>query len=562
METIKMEKIKELLKKAVDLNAQKKYIEVINILNYTILNEFNNADLYIEKAKAFGNLKNYEECKNCSELAKQLDPSNVKAYYYIGRVYSAYKEYEKAIVYYSKAIEIDPNDVECYNGLGYAYYQLKKYDKAINIYKKSISIDSKNPRSFNELGSVYLSQKEYDKAIEQFKKVIEIDDKYHYVYNEMGNVYFDQNKYIEAIEYYNKYINLDPNWGGVYRNRAMCFFNLEKYNESLADYKKYIEIADDKNDFRYKNVINRIEEIERRLKNKYYEEISEIVNKIKELLIYNDGCVTHFTSLSTSKILIIENSRLRLSEGAFLNDTSEGMVLFKYLLFSSNLVKNSDTIDEIFTQKPFIGSFVSETKHNDLAMWRMYGKEKQEEAKGCAITIDIKKYRENIYKILGFDETSFTFNQEFKFYRVCYIEENGKFTIPDIKNKSKKEKELNTLMDNLKKVITRYNQDGDFKDINKIEELLNGISFLVKNSEYSYEKEIRLVVNGVGFEKKIECKEQPRVYIELASLGGSITKITLGPKVEKSDEWASVFHYSIENEGYEPEIHISHLPYK
>jgi hypothetical protein len=41
-----------------------------------------------------------------------------------------------------------------------------------------------------------------------------------------------------------------------------------------------------------------------------------------------------------------------------------------------------------------------------------------------------------------------------------------------------------------------------------------------------------------------------------------ISKITLGPKVERADEWAAAFNYSIKNAGNEAEIIISHLPFK
>jgi hypothetical protein len=35
----------------------------------------------------------------------------------------------------------------------------------------------------------------------------------------------------------------------------------------------------------------------------------------------------------------------------------------------------------------------------------------------------------------------------------------------------------------------------------RIKELLNGIAYLFKSSEYQYEHEVRLVVAGVGFKK-------------------------------------------------------------
>lgn len=65
----------------------------------------------------------------------------------------------------------------------------------------------------------------------------------------------------------------------------------------------------------------------------------------------------------------------------FLNDTSEGTILFDYLDFDTSTHNNCGPNASIFSKKPFIGSFVNQTKNNDLTLWRMYGKENLEEAK-------------------------------------------------------------------------------------------------------------------------------------------------------------------------------------
>ena len=83
----------------------------------------------------------------------------------------------------------------------------------------------------------------------------------------------------------------------------------------------------------------------------------------------------------------------------------------------------------------------------------------------------------------------------------------------------------------------------------------------IKSNAYKDKNEVRLVVKGIEFDKKYDMNETPpRVYIELESIKKMLEQITLGPKVDKVNEWASAFHYSYE--GNTPEIIISHLPYK
>ncbi|MBK9013610.1 MAG: hypothetical protein IPM82_05735 [Saprospiraceae bacterium] len=102
--------------------------------------------------------------------------------------------------------------------------------------------------------------------------------------------------------------------------------------------------------------------------------------------------------------------------------------------------------------------------------------------------------------------------------------------------------------------------------------MLNEITYLFKGAEYEHEHEVRLVVDSeIGFPLKINHKEDgaPKVYIEIGDIRPLITKLTLGPKVERSDEWASVFYFSFKDfyqkEGINeslPDIYISHLPFK
>jgi hypothetical protein len=66
---------------------------------------------------------------------------------------------------------------------------------------------------------------------------------------------------------------------------------------------------------------------------------------------------------------------------------------------------------------------------------------------------------------------------------------------------------------------------------------------------------------GKSFPKKYNLNTgSPNVYIELVSINDIMKQITLEPKVDKVNEWASAFHHSYK--AVPPEIRISHLPYR
>ncbi len=302
--------------------------------------------------------------------------------------------------------------------------------------------------------------------------------------------------------------------------------------------------------------------------NKDFNKVKECVEKIKKLLLYTGDTVTHYTGLSSARALIMQGSLFRISEASFLNDTSEGTEVFDFLSVELTAHKGQGALAELFAERPFIGSFVAEIKHDDLALWRMYAKENKEEANGCAITLNMKGFQGGmVQRSISNGNGEQPDDQEanrFNFYRVAYRERahQNKFVIPDAPNNEVDE--LNSLMNELQEYVAAYvRKFSSANDTHDLVELLNNIAFLFKSAEYQYEHELRLVLNGTGFEKMInEERTPPKVYIQVAPLREQIEKIIFGPKVERADEWAAAFHYSLTKDGYLPEILISRLPFK
>lgn len=155
---------------------------------------------------------------------------------------------------------------------------------------------------------------------------------------------------------------------------------------------------------------------------------------------------------------------------------------------------------------------------------------------------------------------------KFTFYKVAYRTKD-KFVIPE--DNVKNNRIFNKLLQELKTKISSLNEKERIPTV----KLLNDIAYLFKSAEYQYEHEVRLVVQGVGFKKNIEnVNYPPKVYVELIDIVPVLHKITLGPKVERADEWAAAFNYHIKEKNEDTyllsdkdekiEIIISHLPFK
>ena len=222
---------------------------------------------------------------------------------------------------------------------------------------------------------------------------------------------------------------------------------------------------------------------------------------------------------------------------------------------------------ETFVKRPFIGSFVREEKCNDLALWRTYGKEELEEAKGCSLTINVAGFKNEIKEKINIDDVKRDEKlKAFEFYNVAYFSD-GKAEYSGALPNDKFS--LNNTLDSLKRLLQKE------KDLTKIIfkdliELLNEIAFLFKSSEYSFENEVRMVVDSlseldikIDYDNlKIPYIKPRRVYVDLIPITNIIDKIVLGPKVEKSEEWAATFSYDLLNKGKVTNVIISKLPFK
>lgn len=200
----------------------------------------------------------------------------------------------------------------------------------------------------------------------------------------------------------------------------------------------------------------------------------------------------------------------------------------------------------------------------------MYGKEDLVEAKGCSVTLNVSEFKQLIKEEINpSDDITTSKSDEIEFYRVAY-RNNESFHFEGAT--SAHTEELQKLMEDLKKEVRLFKKTNNSpQEEVDIIELLNSIAYLFKSVEYQYENEIRLVIKeAIGFVIQIDLDSDDfkpsskpnKVYIELVPISKILKDITIGPKVDRAEEWASTFHYHLLHKGLKPEIHISKLPFK
>ncbi len=121
--------------------------------------------------------KKYDAAIELLDQAKELDPKNDAAYFYLSQAYAYKSDPERTETYLNKAIELDPDNFWYKYTSCMLYNGLNELDKSISIYEELIKDYPKNTNLYYELGNLYSNKKEYDKVLDILDQVDEITGK-------------------------------------------------------------------------------------------------------------------------------------------------------------------------------------------------------------------------------------------------------------------------------------------------------------------------------------------------------------------------------------------------
>lgn len=524
------------------------------------------------KAYSLDELGMQEEALELYQSAVEINPSIQILWHGKGVILANKGQYHQAIADYNMALEADPEFFHSWLAKGNALSNLGRNEEALAAFNRALEINPDFKKVWNNKGNILKRLDRNEEALEAFDEAIKLDEKAAFPWNGKGIALKNLGRYDDALAAYNKAIEIDAGLASAYFNRGILYEKTGQNKDALADFKDLLNL-ERASDFQKERTQKRIEELEKRMASQELNRISQLVDQIEELLKFDGKHISHYTSLTVAKFLLFgdDPSPLRATEAAYMNDPSEGTALFEFLDSNAKLGLKKDGVQLPFVKKPFMACFVPEDKYDDLNLWRFYGKEGSEDACGCSITLDYNRFSDSlnasIEKKAEIDETGSDQSPEswFQFYQVAYFTPNGsQFLLPQ--NETNEDK-LNQLMTDLKLVVSGVMKKSKQADHLFVREQLARIMYLFKNDHYLSEKEVRIILSGPGFDQlkmlKIDTSfTPPKVYLELIPVMDSITRVTIGPKAGRSEEWEAAFHYSFERQGKDVKITRSNLPYK
>ena len=423
----------------------------------------------------------------------------------------------------------------------------KRYEEAIKLISL-VSEKNEDDEVKFYLGYIYIVKEEYQNAINELEK---IDSFIH----EGLLVQYKILCYLE-LSSINTAINVFAKW---YYKEKYCYNYIEtwiRHSCFPVDFMvRCLEKIKSKEPDKYENIsgytiyhfFNITENIRDRGKIRYdLIRLYLLTNNIKYILKIDPEQVKevyHYSKIYSLKYLPrysneVGGDYFRLSNIAYLNDPSEGMIFFE-ILGGIELEKSiNDVYSKIFStdvmeyKNKFLASF--SLKRDFLPMWVQYS----DDGRGCCYAIDIKDFSsyDDVleHHILG-DEYNRTNNllynnrENYVLYRVYYYNSA----------KSDNDDEILKICDEIRKLLIDMKNSLNIKKVESATvNILDEIRYLFKDVAYCNEEEVRILCTDYYNEKKINTHNNLRVphfYLELET-DLHFNEIILGPKVEDSKE--------------------------
>jgi len=503
----------------------------------------------------------------------------------LATIFCQKKRYEDAIQEYSKALEIfkalcgaDYSSIATtLNNLAKVYLELGEHVHALDYYCQALSIREKilglshpdTAKTYAAMAEIYDLQKDYDKSILLYKKALNIfidalGEETPYiaaVYTKIASIYQKKACYQEALEYYNKAIKIQHSSISS-DNVVLNSINIIGEDNNITQITSLTEgpISQDNLkiviDALTKRVFSDLEQAKKSdytLFKNHFSEFQRIIRIIKKELIFettDDTEICHYSKLSTLKYIIQPKGstfqpRLRISNIAYLNDPSEGNVLFQLLkkvtksdvtnMLLGNEIMEENKLAEVPFSKVFIGSFSA--AKNKLPMWTLYG----DNSKGCCLVFDnhfFDKRNELVEAQSNMDDKKIP-SQELILYQVKYLNLDYLNETDPIISHLKK---IANILDLFANIISKYDSVRIW-----VMTLLDEIRFLFKDSDYDYENEVRIIIHAQNAEIQVDDGINelniPRLYVNLQRKL-IYKEVILGSKIDRPNTVAPFLLHS------------------
>lgn len=193
-----------------DLASYESIEKKIDIHTNNILQAPANPKNYIERAKLYFELHQFEQSIDDLTLAIQLDSQQDEAYFWRGMSLARDGQIDKGIADLDIYLELNPYSSRGYTKRGVRYIWKGDLKKAERDLSRAIQLDNKNAEAHDDLGVIYAQRGELEIAIQHFSATVKIDPSYQKAWHNLATAEFLSQNYDSALRSVNQALRLSP----------------------------------------------------------------------------------------------------------------------------------------------------------------------------------------------------------------------------------------------------------------------------------------------------------------------------------------------------------------
>lgn len=221
--------------------AEKDYRSAIDAYQKVLATNPNATNLYIEIARAYGELGDTQgQIKAAEEAVKRPTPALGEAYLMLATGYEKQRRFDEAITAYQKAIAARPNEYALHQNLADLLRNQNRFNEAIDTLRKALQVFPKDGRIYTTLGALYSLADRHEEATKAAQAGILYLPNESMAYTNLCRAYNDVNKPEMAIRECNTALRLNPNDGETYFYLARANDLAGKPDEATRYYKRAV----------------------------------------------------------------------------------------------------------------------------------------------------------------------------------------------------------------------------------------------------------------------------------------------------------------------------------
>lgn len=215
-------------------------------INLRIKNNPKSYEVYLERAKYYGEKKQYGLAYEDIRRAMEVDSTKGDIYLLRGQLQFEQEQIKEAYQSYQECLGHEPTHVNCLLRKAEIDIVLGNYSQAREHLNTALQQNEYNAEAYYIRGRMYKALKDTNLAASSYKTAIEVDPNFYHAYIEVGLLYANQKSDL-AKEYYNSAIELRPKSVEALYNKAMFlqetgYKNPQRYREAFACYDSILKI--------------------------------------------------------------------------------------------------------------------------------------------------------------------------------------------------------------------------------------------------------------------------------------------------------------------------------